>query len=332
MAFGNSKEGRISLSIYSFGYSAGFIHDSRPDAHLFQTMTPAVLADFAKAHGLRGIEIPIDRYFKLEDDLKIEEFFNLMKEKGLNVICDLENFNIEYIQLLSKFLKDVDAFVRVKISSFYGGNRYKNKDVYERDLSTFFRQMEILVGSLNSTLPKILIENHQDVVVQDILQIINRFGDKSIGVNWDIGNSMTTGETPESFYEKLGKYIYNVHLKDYIITLSDEGYIMHRCELGRGIKDLHTFVNLIPSNIPISIELGAHNQRVADINSSDYWKNTKGISDFEKIRLINYLKYISCPKGDYRTPWEKKLSPEFISDFEMNEVNNSINYAKTFFS
>ena len=79
---------------------------------------------------------------------------------------------------------------------------------------------------------KLLIENHQDIVVEDILDLIAKYGPERVGVNWDIGNSLPSCETPITFIEKLGKYIGNIHLKDYKIYSCLEGYIMSRCELG----------------------------------------------------------------------------------------------------
>ena len=67
---------------------------------------------------------------------------------------------------------------------------------------------------------------------------------------------------------------------------------MHRCELGQGAIDFNYLINRLfkyNSNIPYTIELGAMNGREALINNDLYWRYTKGVSNSEKLNLLNYI-------------------------------------------
>ena len=71
---------------------------------------------------------------------------------------------------------------------------------------------------------QIAIENHQDLSSLEIIEIIKNLKSKKIGINWDIGNSLATCETPDQFFKNTKKYILNVHCKNYKIILSDKGF------------------------------------------------------------------------------------------------------------
>ena len=318
----------ISLSIYSFGYSAGFLIDNRETAKPYQCLTPKAIAIISKELGLGGIEIPLDKYFPNPVNDNLEGFINEMNALGIRLVFDLENFTSNYLRRISSFLADYDSkFIRTKISRFYGGNRYKHP-VYLEDKKEFFKNMDESLEILDDLGLKILVENHQDIVVNDIYDLLEKYGQDRIGVNWDIGNSFPSCETPDSFFEKLGKYIGNVHLKDYKLFSCKEGYIMSRCQLGKGVIDFDKVLKLLSnhSNIPLTIELGAFNSRVAEINNPDYWNHSPGISPNERDHFIKYINENSSIEGGWKTPWEMGSTPEELSSIELNEIKNSVNY------
>lgn len=322
---------RISLSIYSFGYSAGFIQDSRKGSEDFQNITAHSIANIAKEMGLGGVEIPIDKYFPNSDVSALAAYIKWLREQDLNVYFDLEDFNSQYVKNVSNLISQNGGFLRAKVSNFYGGNRFKNLDLYRSDVDRFSTHIEDCLNTLKANNLKILVENHQDIVIDDIETLVKRFGEEIIGVNWDIGNSLPSGETIESFISKVGRLIGNVHLKDYKLFGCDEGYIMSRCALGQGFVDFKYCVDYLRNDIPLTIELGAMNSRRAEINNPLYWTNTKGVSKNQKEEI---LKFIMCNivDGAYKSAWELNLSPIEISSIEMNELMESVGYLKSLFT
>jgi hypothetical protein len=161
--------------------------------------------------------------------------------------------------------------------------------------------------------------------------LVDEFGSERIGVNWDTGNSFPTGETVESFLEKSIHLIGNVHLKDYRIQSTNNGYVMHRCALGEGVVDFHFLLNTLfkyNNTIPLTIELGAMNGREAMINNELYWTHTEGVSNEGRSDLVDFInKHVENDKT-ISTLWERKANPKIIYESEYSEVLNSINYIK----
>jgi sugar phosphate isomerase/epimerase len=327
----NLKFANISLSAYAFGYGFGFVNDDRDEAKGVQNMSLDDLTNIAVKNELGGVEIPIDKYFKDKniDDLSL--YINILKQFNLRLIYALENFDNTYFTQLAPFLKknNVD-FIRVKISNFYGGNRFK-EDIYVNDINKFREEIIKSLNIIDEFKIKILIENHQDITLKDIFDLVDEFGSDRIGVNWDTGNSFPTGETVESFLEKSIHLIGNVHLKDYRIQSTSKGYIMHRCALGEGVVDFQYLLSTLHkynSEIPLTIELGAMNGREAMINNELYWTHTQGVSNEGRNNLIDFINKNVEKDKIISTLWERKASPEIIFESEFSEVLNSLNYIK----
>jgi hypothetical protein len=301
------KFANISLSAYAFGYGCGFVKDDRDEAKGVQNMSLDDLTNIAVKNELGGVEIPIDKYFKDKniDDLSL--YVNNLKQSNLRLIYAFENFDSIYFTQLAPFIRknNVD-FIRVKISNFYGGNRFK-EDIYINDINKFREE------------------------IKKSINVIDEFGSDRIGVNWDTGNSFPTGETVESFLEKSIHLIGNVHLKDYRIQSTSNGYIMHRCALGEGVVDFQYLLStLIKYNttIPLTIELGAMTGREAMFNNELYWTHTHGVTNEERSNLVDFInKHVENDKI-ISTLWERKASPEIIFESEYSEVLNSINHIK----
>ena len=227
----------ISLNTYSFALRMGLIKSNKKIEWKFN--------DFIKytiRNSIKRIEFPID-YFSKKENQNYEYFFKILKKKRIYSIIDLENFSIVSIKKLLKLSNKYNfEFIRVKMSNFFGGNRYldnnfKNKKKY------FLKKIQKCSLLIKDSKLKILIENHQDLNSNEIIDIIMKCKYKNIGINWDIGNSLPTCETPMAFFKNAKKYIYNVHCKDYNIILSDKGYFLKRAILGKGIINFKLFAS-----------------------------------------------------------------------------------------
>lgn len=326
------KFSNISLSAYAFGYGCGFIKDIRQSAIGVQNISLDRLSEIAIANELGGVEVPIDTYFKEKDIEELEIYLSSLKKCGLKLIIAFENFDSIYFTKIAPLIsKNGNEFVRVKISNFYGGNRFKEV-IYKSDLQRFRDEVVKVINIIDRYNLKLLIENHQDVTLKDIFDLVDEFGNNRIGVNWDTGNSFPTGETVTSFLNKSINLIGNVHLKDYRVQSSESGYIMHRCGLGEGIvnfqyliKELHMF----NPEIPFTIELGAMNGREAQINKDDYWQYTDGVTLEMKNKLISFINENLENDKVISTLWERQAAPKDILESEFNEVINSIKFIKT---
>jgi 3-oxoisoapionate decarboxylase len=321
----------INLSIYSFGYSAGFIHDKRPEM-AEPTVSIDSIASLAEEHSLGGIEFPIDRYFPLDNLSDAVDFIEGLRSRHLRAAIDLETFDPEYIERLIPILLKADiGWARIKMSGFYGGNRYLEPE-FEGWVRDFKNTLFDLIPTLRKAGLMLLIENHQDLGADDLVKIISTTAADCIGINWDVGNSLPVPDTPETFLEKTAGFIGNVHLKDYRLFRSENGYRMARCPLGEGIVD---FSSLLPrlhtskSSIPMAIELGAQNARHADIFETAYWEAYPPVTVAEKIPFFAFLNRHLEDGDDWKSTWEQDLSGADIIADEMKDLEKSVAYLNT---
>lgn len=319
----------LSLSAYAFGYGCSFIKDNRESAAGVQNITLERLNEIALSFNLGGVEIPVDKYFQDGPPEDFQLYLQSLDNKGLKLIYALEKFQNNFFSVIAPVVnRSHQKFVRVKISNFYGGNRFR-EDIYKSDIRKFREELIQTLPLIDEHGIRILIENHQDVTLDDIFRLIDEFGDHRIGVNWDTGNSYPTGETVESFLQKAGDLIGNVHLKDYRIQRSEAGYIMHRCALGKGVVDFEYLIGALckkNADMPFTIELGAMNGREAMINNALYWEHTKGVSEEGKNRLIRFVNEKAETDAGISTLWERKGAPTDIMAVEYREVCESIEF------
>ncbi len=325
----NKKYHNLSLSAYAFGYGCGFVKDNRVEAVGLQNMTLDDISSIALAHNMGGVEIPVDKYFKGKSIDLFENYVKSLSDLELQLIYAFEHFEADFFSQIAPFINYQNRnFIRVKISNFYGGNRFK-EEMYSIDIQKFKEEVRKSLGVLDQYEIRLLIENHQDVTLQDIFEIVNEFGEHRIGINWDTGNSFPSGETIESFLKKSIPLIGNVHLKDYRIQLSKNGYVMHRCALGHGVVDFGFLIAELcryKPNMPFTIELGAMNGREAMINHELYWLFTKGVDLQQRKRLTDFIHSRAENHRQISTLWEQKSSPELILKAELYEVIQSIKF------
>uniref|UniRef100_UPI0040482305 sugar phosphate isomerase/epimerase family protein n=1 Tax=Algoriphagus sp. TaxID=1872435 RepID=UPI0040482305 len=323
------KYKNLSLSAYAFGYGCGFVKDSRENAFGVQNITLEKLNEIAIGFELGGVEIPVDKYFRGQSHEAFASYITNLNNKGLRLIHALEKFEHSFFSKIAPLIRNNQGnFVRAKISNFYGGNRFKEK-IYRSDIEVFRNEIKKSLDVIDEYGIKVLIENHQDVTLADIFSLIDEFGVERIGVNWDTGNSFPTGETVESFLKKAGELIGNVHLKDYRIQSTQDGYIMHRCALGKGVVDFDYLIKMLYAqnkDMPFTIELGAMNGREAFINNELYWLHTKGVSENERNALTSFINSKVENNVVISTLWERKGEPSEILKDEYAEVVESIEF------
>lgn len=318
----------ISLSLYSFGYGAGFIKDDRA------TLSPLglpQLAEMAAKHSLGGLEFPIDRLVPDGDPVRIAAVIDDVMSAGLRPRIDLEQFDAAYLGRLIPVVAKQDLdFIRVKTSNFYGGNRYEHPE-FERDLRSLKIGLRQNLPAITETGVRILVENHQDIVMANYFELWDEFGQQAVGMTWDIGNSLPACETPLDMLARAGSAIGNVHLKDYQLVRCNEGYRMVRCALGSGQIGLDEVIPALRSRlpgVPMTIELGAMNTRTANIEHEDYWGAIPGKNESD-IKAFKQYVYSRCQQShDWGTLWEKRAAPAALIQKEIDELTESVTFLK----
>ena len=321
----NLKE--IGLSIYSFGYSAGFL--SQDSVRIRRPVDLMNFPEISKEFNLGVIEFPFDRYFSQD---RVENGFRYIREvrdQEISAVVDIENFDRLYIsKIIPYFRKAGISFFRVKMSNYFGGNRYKIPN-FQSEVEVFEEEIKSLIPIMNDYRVKLLIENHQDLSSEDIVRIILNTSEEWVGVNWDIGNSLAVGELPEQFLENVGPFLGNVHLKDYKVIPSQRGFGLLRCPLGSGVLDLRNLLGNLIKNanvMPMSIELGAQQVRHCDVFLDEYWKAYPGRREDKKYDFLEFINGIIEPAAMDLDSQNQKEVAEDLCAREFSELRRSVDF------
>ena len=319
---------RISLSVYGTIFGMGIdLHSGRP------TITPCQLMDQAIAVGLEGVELPVS-LMQGEDATAVAHYAH---ERGLFITLETQGYDP------GKLTSAIDLGVRLgagTIRTVVGGARLGGD---RRPLAGRWQSFlqEILAGLRQATLNaeragvNLTVENHQDLASEELLWLCESIGSQRFGITLDTGNPLATAEEPVNFARRVAPYVKNVHLKDYQVYMSNEGYRLVRCPLGQGVVDFPALFGILSATCPhitMSIELGALEARYVRVLADDYWPDYPPRSAAQLARVLRFVLYNARPAGDWRTPFERNEPVEAVIAYEDQQLAASLAYILPLFS
>ncbi len=203
--------------------------------------------------------------------------------------------------------------------------------------STFLE--EVLRGLRAATLVaervgvNLALENHQDLASEELLWLCDSIDSARFGITLDTGNPLATAEEPIDFFRRTGPYIKNVHLKDYSISLSDEGYRLVRSPIGQGVIDFPQLFAIVAEFCPdvtLSLEIGALEARHIRVLADDYWPAYPPRSAAQLARVLRFVYTHSNQSDNWQTPFERNEPVEAIVTYEERQLAESVAYIKQF--
>jgi len=319
---------RIGLSVYGTTFGMGIdLHSGRP------TFTPSQLMDKAIAVGLEGVELPAS-LMQGEDATAVAHYAH---ERGLFITLDTEGYDP------GKLTSAIDLGVRLgagTVRTMVGGARLGGD---RRPLAGRWQSFlqEILAGLRQATLNaeragvNLTVENHQDLTSEEMLWLCESIGSQRFGVTLDTGNPLATAEEPVNFARRVAPYVKNVHLKDYQVYMSTEGYRLVRCPLGQGVVDFPALFGILSATCPsiaMSIELGALEARHVRLLADDYWPDYPPRSAAQLAHVLRFVLDNARPAGDWRTPFERNEPVEAVIAYEDQQLAASLAYILPLFT
>lgn len=151
------------------------------------------------------------------------------------------------------------------------------------------------------------IENHQDFGSAELAAFCEGAGG-GVGVTFDMGNTFPVVEAPLDFTRTVAPYVRHVHLKDYRVQFTDEGYRLVRCAIGDGAVPYEAMIAILAAHhdsLPAVLEPGALEARHVRFLRPDWWagyppKSAEALARCLSAARVNRL----ADDADYRTPWE----------------------------
>jgi 3-oxoisoapionate decarboxylase len=313
---------RIGLAVYGTVFSMG-IHPAsgRP------AIRPQQLMDQALAAGLEGVELPVS----LLQGENVTAVARYAQERKLFITLAAGGYDPD------KLAEAIDLGARLGASTVrtavggakIGGDRRPLAGRWQSFLH------EVLLGLREATAVaervdvNLAVENHQDLASEELLWLCESIGSERFGITLDTGNPLATAEEPLDFARRMSPYVKNVHLKDYCIYLSEEGYRLVRCPLGQGVINFPALFGILAEACPdvtMSIELGALEARSIRVLADDYWSDYPPRTAAQLARVLRLVQANARPAGNWRTPFERDEPVEAILAYEEQQLAASLAY------
>jgi sugar phosphate isomerase/epimerase len=316
---------KFGLTAYGTVYYMGIMPDSnRP------RFTAKDQIDMAEAYGLQGVEIPYDTLKGSDPD----EVADYTHGKGMYINIAAGGYDPANLKEAMKLANRIGAItVRTVVGGAkIGGDRRHMAGKWQPFLQMLLRNFQEVMEEADPNGANLAVENHQDVASEELIWLCDTIGADRFGITLDTGNPLATAEEPIDFFRRVGPYVKNVHLKDYNIFWSEEGYRLARCPLGQGVIDFPALLDILAEHNPdvtLSIEHGALEARHIRVLMEDYWIEYPPRSALQFTRLLRFVEDHARTKGDWRTPYEKGASPEDIAAYEIEELNRGAAYLST---
>ncbi len=316
---------RIGLSVYGTVFSMG-IHPQSGRTPI----SPQQLMDRALAAGLTGVELPAS-LVQTQDVAAVARY---AQERGLFITLASGGYRAESLaQAIDLGARLGASTVRTVVGGAkIGGDRRLLAGRWSAFLQEVLMQLRDATALAELRGMNLAVENHQDLASEELLWLCESIGSPHLGITLDTGNPLATAEEPLDFARRVAPHLKNVHLKDYSIFLSEEGYRLVRCPLGLGVINfpaLFALLSEVCPDVPSSIELGALEARHIRVLADDYWPEYPARSAAQFAHVWNFVQANARPMGDWRTPFERAEPVEAICAYEEQQLATSLAYLAT---
>jgi sugar phosphate isomerase/epimerase len=313
---------RIGLAVYGTTFSMG-LHPASGRARI----TVQQLMEQALAVQLQGVEIPVS----LLQNEDIPSVVRAARESELFITLATGGYTAGPLSEAIHLGAQLGAgTVRTVIGGAkIGGDRRPLAGRWQPFLQEVLVQLKEATAIAEKVGVNLAVENHQDLASEELLWLCESIGSAHFGINLDTGNPLATAEEPLDYFHRVAPYLKNVHLKDYSIYLSEEGYRLVRCPLGQGVIDFPALFKILATacpNVTTSIELGALEARHIRVLADDYWPDYPPRSAAQLARVVRFVQANAKPVGDWRTPFERGESAADVIAYEQQQLAASLAY------
>jgi 3-oxoisoapionate decarboxylase len=313
---------KFGLTAYGTVFAMG-IHSLATSKRI----TAVKLLEMAQSYGLQGAEIPYDMVL----DADLDELSEYAREHKLFINIAAGGFDPIVLKEALRIGQQVGAIaIRTVVGGAkFGGDRRHMAGSWQSFLQSILHSFQEVMKSADSTGPYLTVENHQDLTSEELIWLCESIGNERFGITLDTGNPLATAEEPVDFFRRMAPFVKNVHLKEYAIYSSEDGYRLVRKPLGQGVinfPELLRIMNETNPHVTMSVEHGALEARHVRVLREDYWTEYPERSALQLTRLLRFVEDRAINKGDWRTPFEKGALPDHIAEYEMEELHQGLAY------
>lgn len=315
---------RLNFTVYGSQYTYGWL----PEGSALIGAQP-FLAE-AKERGFSGAELSHRMLDGLGDD-ELRAVRTTAESNGMELV--LSAFGTDRDFLIEQ-VRRADIIGATTVRTVVGGAQYggDRRAFVGGKWAQFVKgvqdQFDGVMPHCTKSKVALAVENHQDVNSEDLLGMCHHFESEYFGVVLDAANPLAVAEHPIDFTLLVMPYLKYVHLKDYWIFWSSEGYRLVRCPVGAGDVPLAEIIGLLRQHgkaHSASLELAALENRHVRCFADDFWPEYPNRSAAQFARTMGWVRRFARPATDeFRTPFELGASPDEIKAYEERELREAI--------
>jgi len=170
----------------------------------------------------------------------------------------------------------------------------------------------------------VAIENHQDFTSAELMELCAEAGE-AVGITLDTGNAFPVAEAPLDFARTVAPRVRHVHLKDYRVQSTREGYRLVRCAIGDGAVPFPELAEILDRDLTASIEPGALAARHIRLFTPEWWRGYPPVDAPQLAAALRAAQVNRLPEdADHRTPWERGIRGEEVVRYERDMMMRSV--------
>ena len=295
-------------------------------------LTIEQFTDLADEKGLSTLELPLHYMSPSMDRAELRNYAARVRDRGMTIVLagpNLARTDDVAGQLELAAATGTKVF-RCVMSPLLEGNRgpVGGYDGWQRHLDSIITTLKALAPRAEALDIRIGVENHQDADSADLIRVCERVGSPNVGVTLDAGNPLAVGEDPVEFAKRILPHLVDVHLKDYRMILTDEGYRLVHCAIGDGVVDFAALWPLFDSkpDVPRSIEMAALSERHVRLLTDEWWAGQAARDVRTIIPVLRTMRERGEPDGDPRD-WQTPIEHGDLSravEWETERLEKSV--------
>jgi len=258
-------------------------------------------------------------------DAELAAFRDRLKNLGMTPVVS-SGLQTADIASCIRSARGVDAkMIRFALTPVLCGDRDAWGDKWRELVASVHRKLADYSGKAAEHGLTLLIENHQDFSSHELVTLCERYG-PNVAIVYDTGNSFPVAEAPLDFTRVIAPHVRHVHLKDYNVQFTREGFRLVRCAIGDGAVPFRELVAILGkhhTSLTAVLEPGALEARHVRLFTPDWWSGYAPKSAQALAACLLAAQRNRLPEdADYRTPWERN-DDAALPDYEMKMIRRS---------
>jgi 3-oxoisoapionate decarboxylase len=324
---GVAPQSPLGIAQTALGHYFRKVHGDNSNAR--GPVDPIATVDYVRSLGAGGIQMSLD----LDTDVK-------------KLRARLEHHHMFFegdIRLIDKPGDDTSAFEQglkmykalgapcVRTVSFVG-RRYETFNTLQQYLdwkANALAVLEVCVPIADRIGIPLAVENHKDRVVDEELEVLNRFSSANLGALVDFGNNISLCDDPMDVIVKLAPYVKSCHMKNMGVQNYADGFLLSEVRFRDGFLDIPAMWRILkksnPKLNPIH-ELITRDPLKVPVLTDKYWATWP---DRSGKYLARTIRLVDATASKIPLPVVSTLSPDAQAQAEENNNIDCFDWARS---